>query len=256
MPSLIFVGATMRHTNLLVAAAAISLSQTAYAGNVVTYHDCKNQDGTMSYRIYPCEKNQTEVQHFDVDLDECARLESRKSTVGVSHTQQVQQSNARTSGWVKVTTIDDEDGHATVYANPASIIANGNVTQLTSLFDLVSANTLNGKRFLSFIMQSEYDCKLRLNRVMNAVFFSGNMGAGQVIGRTAGHTGSWKPHTSPLSRAACQSVSASQATAATGTTNASSGSIQAFCREAFGEYWQGVEECIRGQTAAKQRIGH
>lgn len=127
----------MKHANMLMLSIACLInSQFSFAGDAM-YHDCKNQDGSMSYRIYPCERNQTELQKFDVDLEERARLESRKSTVGVSHSQQGQQSNTRTSVWVKVTTIDDEDGRATVYANPASIIANGNVTQLTSLFDLV-----------------------------------------------------------------------------------------------------------------------
>lgn len=32
-------------------------------------------------------------------------------------------------------------------------------------------------------------------------------------------------------------------------------SILKFCREAFGDYWEGVEECVQQQTAAKGRLG-
>lgn len=28
-----------------------------------------------------------------------------------------------------------------------------------------------------------------------------------------------------------------------------------FCRDAFGDYWEGVEDCVREQWAAKQRLG-
>lgn len=66
-------------------AVLLTLSPASFAGGLVTYFDCKNQDGTMSYRIFPCDKNQTEVQKFNVDLDERARLESRKSTAGPYH---------------------------------------------------------------------------------------------------------------------------------------------------------------------------
>lgn len=32
--------------------------------------------------------------------------------------------------------------------------------------------------------------------------------------------------------------------------------IMKFCRQAFGDYWQGVEQCIKEQRAAKKRLGH
>lgn len=32
-------------------------------------------------------------------------------------------------------------------------------------------------------------------------------------------------------------------------------SILKFCREAFGDYWEGVDECVQRQTAAKRRLG-
>jgi hypothetical protein len=28
-----------------------------------------------------------------------------------------------------------------------------------------------------------------------------------------------------------------------------------FCRKAFGEYWEGVEQCVKSQSAAKKRLG-
>lgn len=72
----------MKRTNLfMLLVTLLILSQTAYAGGV-TYYDCMNQDGSMSYRIYRCDKGQSEVRKFDVDLDELARSESRKHTVG------------------------------------------------------------------------------------------------------------------------------------------------------------------------------
>lgn len=84
----------MKLTNLFtLLAVLLTLSQIAFAGGV-TYYDCKNQDDSMSYRIYRCDKNQSEVRKFGVNLDELARLESRKSSVGVFSIQQTQQTFA------------------------------------------------------------------------------------------------------------------------------------------------------------------
>lgn len=77
----------MKFTNLLMLSIACFInSQFSFAGDVV-YHDCKNPDGSMSYRIYRCDKGQSEVRKFDVDLDELASLESRKSTNGKQQSQ-------------------------------------------------------------------------------------------------------------------------------------------------------------------------
>ncbi|MFB2550163.1 hypothetical protein [Ensifer soli] len=31
--------------------------------------------------------------------------------------------------------------------------------------------------------------------------------------------------------------------------------IMQFCRQAFGDYWEGVEQCVKDQSAAKKRLG-
>ncbi|TWA50527.1 hypothetical protein FB008_11238 [Sinorhizobium medicae] len=31
--------------------------------------------------------------------------------------------------------------------------------------------------------------------------------------------------------------------------------IMKFCRQAFGDYWVGVEQCVKDQRAAKKRLG-
>lgn len=169
----------MKRTSLFIAATVLLiLPQIAFAADMVTYHDCKNQDGSMSYRIYPCDKEQSEAHKFDVDLDELARVGSEKSFVGLFSYQPIPKTGF-------------------------------------------------------------YLCKSRINPDNTFGLWEPCLPGQQIGGKRYESSG-----TSVVTKVA------------TGTTNASSGSIEAFCREAFGEYWQGVEECIRGQTAAKQRIGH
>lgn len=31
--------------------------------------------------------------------------------------------------------------------------------------------------------------------------------------------------------------------------------IMQFCRNTFGDYWEGVEQCVKNQRAAKERLG-
>lgn len=99
----------MKHSSLFMAATALlTLSQMAFATDMVIYHDCKNQDGSMSYRIYPCDKGQSEVRKFDVDLDELASLESRKSTIDAAKSGRInngKQQSQDTVGTERVTNI-------------------------------------------------------------------------------------------------------------------------------------------------------
>lgn len=104
----------MKYLNQVLLLAALSpFTQMASAADIVTYHDCKNQDGSMSYRIYPCDKGQSEVRKFDVDLDKLARVESRKSTVSIPQkvapvlaTKEIPRSVPPTSSWSPQSSID------------------------------------------------------------------------------------------------------------------------------------------------------
>jgi len=67
---------------ILLTIIGIALSQHVIARDLVTYYDCVNPNGSMSYRIFPCDKDQYEFRKFNVDLDKIGSLQSRKESVG------------------------------------------------------------------------------------------------------------------------------------------------------------------------------
>lgn len=82
-----------------------------------------------------------------------------------------------TEPWHKVL----EDNHRTVYASSAAMEKKGNRVTILSMVDLKEAAALSdGKPFLSWETQYEFDCKKMLSRVIAASMYSANMGEGDV----------------------------------------------------------------------------
>jgi aspartyl protease family protein len=54
---------------IFVAASVAILDFTPLTAFATTYYDCIKQDGSVSYRVEPCLKGETESRRFQVDLD-------------------------------------------------------------------------------------------------------------------------------------------------------------------------------------------
>jgi len=92
--------------------------------------------------------------------------------------------------WV-LTSGDDEAG-MTVYVDPDTIRRKGNLVKMWQLYDYKTVRTVAGDSFLSFQRQNEYDCTEERTRMLAYTWFSGNMGSGKVVYRTADEQ-KWEP---------------------------------------------------------------
>lgn len=85
--------------------------------------------------------------------------------------------DAGKAAWRKVA----EDGTRTVYASAAPLEKKGNRATIVSLVDLGKPSRLGeGKEFLSWETQYEFDCRKKQSRIVAASMYSGNMGEGEV----------------------------------------------------------------------------
>ncbi len=93
------------------------------------------------------------------------------------------------AGWRKIV----KDGARTVYASSAPLERNGDKVTIVSLVDLRKASRLSdGKEFLSWETQYEFDCKERRSRIVAASMYSGHMGAGEVTSSIAYEVPEWE----------------------------------------------------------------
>jgi len=80
--------------------------------------------------------------------------------------------------WMKVNANDN----LTTYVDPASITKAENIARMSGMVDLKEAKKEElGKSFLSAKSLQEYDCKDEQVRKITLSFFSGNMGAGDIV---------------------------------------------------------------------------
>jgi hypothetical protein len=85
-----------------------------------------------------------------------------------------------------------EDDARTVYASSSPLEKSGDKVTIVSMVDLRKASTLSdGKEFLSWETQYEFDCKNRQSRIIAASMYSGNMGAGEVTGSIVYESPEW-----------------------------------------------------------------
>ena len=98
-----------------------------------------------------------------------------RSEIGKNIAKPVKQ--AEVTGWTRV--IQDEK--RTVYASTAPLEKSGDKVTILSMVDLKHPTALSeGKPFLSWQSQYEFDCKNMQSRVIAASMFSNNMGEGEV----------------------------------------------------------------------------
>lgn len=93
------------------------------------------------------------------------------------------------AGWRKVV----EDGTRTVYAGTSPLEKSGDKATIVAMVDLRKASTLSdGKEFLSWETQYEFDCKQRRSRIVAASMYSGNMGEGEVTDSIVYESPEWE----------------------------------------------------------------
>ena len=69
----------------------------------------------------------------------------------------------------------------TVYMDPDAIRLKGDVVTMWSLNDYETIQTMGSTSYLSYKVQTDYDCAEERIRKLASTFFSGNMGSGDVV---------------------------------------------------------------------------
>jgi len=78
----------------------------------------------------------------------------------------------------------------TVYTDPDTIRLKGDVVTMWSLNDYKTFQTMGSTSYLSYKVQTEYDCAEERIRKLTSTFFSGNMGSGVVV-YSISNEGTW-----------------------------------------------------------------
>lgn len=84
------------------------------------------------------------------------------------------------------------EGGMGAYADPATMRREGDLVKMEVLFDFKTIQTKAGVSYLSAKAQMEYDCAEQRLRGHAVMYFSGNMGSGNLVDRSSGK-GKWLP---------------------------------------------------------------
>jgi hypothetical protein len=91
--------------------------------------------------------------------------------------------------WVAV----NHNKYATGYANPATIVKDGNIAKMWTLVDCKTTTFFSGgSPFMSIKSQEEFDCKERKLRTLVYTLHAVKMGEGEVIFRDS-NPRKWEP---------------------------------------------------------------
>jgi hypothetical protein len=98
-------------------------------------------------------------------------------------------SSSAMADWVAV----DHNKYATGYANPATIVKDGNIAKMWTLVDCKTTTFFSGgSPFMSIKSQEEFDCKERKLRTLVYTLHAVKMGEGEVIFRDS-NPRKWEP---------------------------------------------------------------
>jgi hypothetical protein len=100
-------------------------------------------------------------------------------------------SSSAAAGWFRI----DKDGKLTVYADPTSRRRSGNFVKVWVMNDLKTFQVIPGTEmsYLSVKVRREYDCKEVRAQSLNMVYYSGNMGSGQMVNSISFSEPNWIP---------------------------------------------------------------
>lgn len=87
---------------------------------------------------------------------------------------------AGASDWVLV--VVSTDGAIAVHADPASISRSGYSVKMASLLNYKKSHVMEGKPYLSYRSQDEYNCSIGSMRTLSTTFYAQGMGEGEVVG--------------------------------------------------------------------------
>jgi hypothetical protein len=85
-----------------------------------------------------------------------------------------------TSVLAEWTRVSGDDG-ITTYADLSTIRKSGDKVKMWDLYDLKVVRTAGSTRYLSLAAQNEHDCKEETARRLALIFYSKNMGQGEVV---------------------------------------------------------------------------
>jgi len=83
--------------------------------------------------------------------------------------------------WVAIEKQYQSPARQTVYVDPDTIRLKGDVVTMWSLNDYKTIQTMGSTSYLSYKVQTEYDCAEERIRKLASTSFSGNMGSGDVV---------------------------------------------------------------------------
>ena len=86
--------------------------------------------------------------------------------------------------------LGESESGTTVYADPATMRREGDLVKMEVLFDFKTIQTKAGVSYLSAKAQMEYDCAEQRFEGLAVMYFSGNMGNGNLLDRSSGK-GKW-----------------------------------------------------------------
>ena len=86
--------------------------------------------------------------------------------------------------------LGESDSGTTVYADPTTIRREGDLVKMWVLFDFKTVRTKEGVSYSSAKAHMDYDCAEQRYEGLAVMYFSGNMGNGNVIDRSSGK-GKW-----------------------------------------------------------------
>lgn len=90
-------------------------------------------------------------------------------------------------GWMS---FGESESGTTVYADPTTIVREGDLVKMWVLFDFKTARTKEGVSYSSAKAHMEYDCAGQRYEGLTVMYYSGNMGNGNVLDRSSGK-GNW-----------------------------------------------------------------
>lgn len=88
-------------------------------------------------------------------------------------------SSSAAAEWINVVKV----AAGSYYVDTATIRSDGNLVRMWTLYDLNKPvfNETNGKPYASQKVQSEFDCKEKLWRMLEYSWYTGKMGEGQMV---------------------------------------------------------------------------
>jgi surface-adhesin protein E len=83
--------------------------------------------------------------------------------------------------------LGESDSGTTVYADPTTMRREGDLVKMLVLFDFKAVRTKEGVSYSSAKAQMDYDCAEQRYEGLAVMYFSGNMGNGQLLDRSSGN---------------------------------------------------------------------